>query len=87
MTATPDRPRSPGAGEPTKPAIITEQVQCCSVTGEVACMDCIEGRCSGSDEECYTEVHTCTGCGGHDAWGEMHHAADCPHYVEREVPL
>jgi hypothetical protein len=53
-------------------------VEACGVTGEVGCMDCIEGQCDGLDAPATVEVRTCLRCGAHDAFGELVHLDDCP---------
>lgn len=52
-------------------------VEACGVTGQVGCMDCIEGQCEGAASPAIVEVRRCLRCGGHDAFGELVHDDDC----------
>ena len=54
-------------------------VDACSETGDVACMDCIEGQCSGSSHPVKVQITECD-CGGHDVFGELQHNDGCPQF-------
>lgn len=73
--------RMPRQTKPKRYRIRRRWTNACAVTGQVACMDCIEGQCPGCGQPPVKVRITECDCGGHDVYGEMHHYDDCEHYV------
>jgi hypothetical protein len=59
------------------PKIVRFRLYVCSETGDPGCMDCVEGICHGV-MSAWVWAHRCTGCGGTDVYGQLHHDDDCP---------
>jgi hypothetical protein len=70
------------------PRVEEFDVPVCAFTGEVGCMDCVEGQCPGATQPpVFASAHRCTGCGQDDVYGQLFHDPSCPLYIPTEVPL
>ena len=50
----------------------------CALTGQIGCMDCIEGQCDSHGRTVKALFHRCTGCGRDDVYYELEHDETCP---------